>query len=303
MSKSFMLFDKNINLQKNADIIVKFNLMEKDYLVYSLEENEQNSQIFVSRLVSNSDGKYFIDNILPEEKGMLSNIVYNIVILVPTDAQKGTSFDDLSNNLLNKFSVKLSLDYPTMDMQEYFSNCSIAITSKILVNSAIKLYEENLNMQKEELVSTVPTWTAPTLVTAPVPTDVTISEPTSLVQDLDNNIVETNTTISSDLSITPVSDSISDTIILPETVESIPATRVSAMSQEDNSNVINSNPQIDKLAIVSDPSLGINVTQPNLGRNKKAGFANTKYIVIGSVCLVLAVAVVITAYILISNIK
>ena len=36
---------------------------------------------------------------------------------------------------------------------------------------------------------------------------------------------------------------------------------------------------------------------------KKAGFANTKYIVIGTVCLVLAVAVVITAYILIKNMQ
>ena len=34
MNKSFILFDKNNNLQKNAAVIVKFNLNGSDYLVY-----------------------------------------------------------------------------------------------------------------------------------------------------------------------------------------------------------------------------------------------------------------------------
>ena len=40
-----------------------------------------NKQIFVSKLILNSEGKSFIDNILPEEKNKLSNVVYNIIIL------------------------------------------------------------------------------------------------------------------------------------------------------------------------------------------------------------------------------
>ena len=62
------------------------------------------------------------------------------------------------------------------------------------------------------------------------------------------------------------------------------------------------NPQAQKLAIISDPSLGFGISDNNLPK-EKAGFANTKYIVIGTVCLVLAVVVVIVAYILISNMK
>ena len=38
-------------------------------------------------------------------------------------------------------------------------------------------------------------------------------------------------------------------------------------------------------------------------KNRKAGFANSKYVVVGTICLVLAVAVVIVAYFLITNMK
>ena len=41
---------------------------EKDYLIYCIDENEENRQIFVSRLILNSVGEYFIDDIRPEEK-------------------------------------------------------------------------------------------------------------------------------------------------------------------------------------------------------------------------------------------
>ena len=88
MNKKIIVQDKNNNIQKEADTIIKFNFENKDYLIYSIEENEENRQIFVSKLILNSEGKYFIDNILPEENGKLNNIVYNIVILTPTEEKK-----------------------------------------------------------------------------------------------------------------------------------------------------------------------------------------------------------------------
>ena len=60
-----------------------------------------------------------------------------------------------------------------------------------------------------------------------------------------------------------------------------------------------------KLAVVSDPSLnsaGLNL-QPNVARRNSAGNANTKYIIIGTICLVLAIAVVVAAYFVIKNMK
>ena len=43
--------------------IVKLNYENKEYLIYSIDENDQNKQIFISRLISNLEGEYFIENI------------------------------------------------------------------------------------------------------------------------------------------------------------------------------------------------------------------------------------------------
>lgn len=293
MNKNFILLNKSNNLQLNANVVVKFSFEGKEYLVYSIEENEKNNQIFVSKLVLNSEGKWFIDDILLEEKNKLNNIVYTIVILNPTEFQKGVSFESLTNNLFDKFSVKISCDFPDLDIQNYYSNSSIAITSKLLVDTAIKFYSDNL--KKEDTIN-VPTWTAPSEVTSPVPASVDISSNNmnAIVQDVS---VPSNLNLQSSQIVEP---------IVPTEINSNVTGVNSPLNisfQDKNVDNLKSNPQIEKLAIVSDPSLGIGVSQPNIGRTKKAGFANTKYIVIGTICLVLAVAVVVTAYILISNMQ
>ena len=67
------------------------------------------------------------------------------------------------------------------------------------------------------------------------------------------------------------------------------------------------NPQAEKLAIVSDPSLA-SITgtvpiagQPNVAKLNNKGKANVKYIIIGTICILLAIAVVVVAYILIQK--
>lgn len=317
MNNKFILFDKNNNIEKDAQLIVKFNFENNNYLVYSIEENEQNSQIFVSKLVLNSEGNSFIDDISLEEKGKLSNIVYNIVILIPSDIEKGTDFQTLINNLFNKFSVKLLSGLPTLSNQEYYSNCSIAITNNSLVKNALDLYNEKLNVVNETITTDVPTWTAPVEVTAPTPIDgeniPTIEEPTIVSSSIpvvdpiiSSNGLESNMEKTSDASVSL------QNVVVPEVESPSLVVEEPAISSDNNvttpSNDINSssdvilpNPQTEKLAIVSDPSLGIGIQQPNIMQNKKAGFANTKYVVIGTICLVLAIAVIITAYILIKN--
>ena len=307
MNKSFILLDKNSNLQKNATSIVKFNFEEKDYLVYSVDENEQNCQIFVSRLILNSEGKYFLDNLMSEEKNKLNNIVYNIVILLPSEVQKGSTFENSTNNLRDKFFVELSSELPELNSQEYYSNCSIAITNKLLVESAIKLYDDNLLNVNDVKNDVVPTWTAPAPVTAPEPvtsveSNVNNAEVGASVVSVQQPVVETLNLQSSPILENTIPDvEISSVSLTADNSLSKPMESVVSDVSLENKDVVLPNPQTEKLAIVSDPSLGIGVQQPNIGKNKKAGFANTKYIVVGTVCLVLAIAVVVTAFILIKN--
>lgn len=281
MGKSFVVFNKNDNFQKNADIVTRFTYDGRDYLIYSIKENEQNSQVFVSKLIINSEGKYFIENILSEEKGRLNNIVYSIVILIPTESQKGASFDSLVETYLNKISVMLSSDIPTLDSQDYYSNCSIAVTSKLLVDNAIKLYSEKLVKVADNVVSEVPTWTAPDEVISPIPTSVSVQE--SVVSDLNLQSV----TVEQDVNSVDTVKSNSSTCVID--------------TPNDDSLSNSGSLQSDKFAVVSDPSLINIVQQHDSDKLKKAGFVNNKYIVIGTVCLILAVAVVLSAYFLIVN--
>lgn len=346
MNKKIIVQDKNNNIKKEADTIIKFNFENKDYLIYSIEENEENRQIFVSKLILNSEGKYFIDNILPEEKGKLNNIVYNIVILTPTEAKKGIDGLLLINGLTDKFSVKLSTEIPELGEQEYYSNCSIAITSKILVEDAIKFYEENLatNTLNGQTDVLTPTWTLPIENTNPEPV---VTESASIesspitpnvepvVQNIPVNTLTTNDSLTphvpetqnnnlegviSNLNENPniIPTELNSNNIVPQSTtidqQVSPQLAPSSSNQEpqaiqSNNQLVDNlpNPQIDKLggnvAIVSDPSLenvGVAV-QPNVGKMKKAGFAINKYIIIGTVCLLLAVAVVVVAYILIQK--
>ena len=316
MNKNFVLMDKTNNTQRNATAVIKFNYENNDYLIYSIDENEVNKQIFVSKLILNSEGKSFIDNILPEEKNKLSNVVYNIIILTPSNFKKGALANNLLKDIKEKLMVNLSLEIPELGSQEYFANCSIAITNKEFVEDAIKFYNDNLNMEKvQEQIPVTPTWTIPT------EESVEINEPSINQEPMQNNI-----------NISPIPNAMPQTNPQPvipnatsNNIESVPAEPVNIVNPtiETPNQVVTPktvqipniegqelnnipNPQAEKLnnvAVVSDPSLGnsgLNI-QPNIGKQKNAGFTLNKYIVIGTVCILLAIAVVIVAYILIQK--
>ena len=288
MNNKFIL---NANgIKKEAEIIVKFNLENKDYLIYCTDENESNKQVFVSRLTLNSEGRYFIDDITSEEKNKLSGVVYNIVILTPNEAKKGIEAKSLIDKLTNENKVMLSIEMPMLNEQNYYSNCSIAITSKLLVEEAINFFKANLVTKVEEPAPTIPTWSVPTMeVNEPVanaPAEPVVAPITSAPITLNRQVsAEQIFNTSPQAPTQPV----------PNTTPVMPS----------NSTINEPNPQAEKLAVVSDPSLnnaGLNL-QPNVARKGSAGNANTKYIIIGTICLVLAITVVVVAYFLIKNMK
>lgn len=316
MNKNFVLMDKTNNTQRNATAVIKFNYENNDYLIYSIDENEVNKQIFVSKLILNSEGKSFIDNILPEEKNKLSNVVYNIIILTPSNFKKGALANNLLKDIKEKLMVNLSLEIPELGSQEYFANCSIAITNKEFVEDAIKFYNDNLNMEKvQEQNPVTPTWTIPT------EEPVAINEPSINQEPMQNNInispipnamPQTNpqpvipNATSNNIESVPAEpvNIVNPTIETPNQVVTPKTVQIPNIEGQDLNNI--PNPQAEKLnnvAVVSDPSLGksgLNI-QPNIGKQKNAGFTLNKYIVIGTVCILLAIAVVIVAYILIQK--
>lgn len=283
-----LLIDENSNVQKVASTVVKFSYQNKNYLIYSTEENAENSQIFVSELVCNTEGRYFIDSIKDKEK--LSAIVFDIVMLTPNEYKKGGTPAILIDNLSKKHLITLSKDIPDLGVQKYCKDCSIAITKKESIELATKFFEEYLTgeIKKEESMP-LPTWTVPVDNVVPNITP-SINEVSTANQNIIPNFMP-------EVKIDPINNN---------NIQNInePTTPISSMNNQVEENI--PNPQMEKLAISSDPSLnslGIDSrsVQPNLVRTKKAGFANSKYIVIGTICLLLSVAVVVAAIILIKN--
>ena len=323
MNKNFIIMNKNNNTQMQASSLVKFNFNNKDYLVYFIDENEENKQIFVSRLILNSEGKYFIDNIMPEEKAKLSEIVYNIVILIPTNNQKGESADKLLSSLTEKYVLSLSNDIPTLGEQEYYNNCSIAITSKELVALAEVFYNTNLKVEEPALkTSEVPTWEIPSSNEVVQPVEQPVSA-VPIFTSTENGNTSSPAVKAEEpmLNETPVVEPIPPVVnnnsqavnVMPNTTEEMFANTLN--NNVNNNNSINNalpennipNPQAEKLAIVSDPSL-VSITgtapitgQPNVAKLNNKGKANVKYIIIGTICILLAIAVVVVAYILIQK--
>jgi len=306
--------------------LVKFNFNNKDYLVYFIDENEENKQIFVSRLILNSEGKYFIDNIMPEEKAKLSEIVYNIVILIPTNNQKGEPADKLLSSLTEKYTLLLSNDIPTLGEQEYYNNCSIAITSKELVGLAEVFYNTNLKVEEPVLkTSEVPTWEIPSSNEVVQPVEQAVSTVPIFTSAENENTLSPEVKAKEPMvNETPVVEPIPPVVnnnsqatnVIPNTTEEMPANTLNnnLANNSINNNVNNilpennmPNPQAEKLAIVSDPSLA-SITgtvpiagQPNVAKLNNKGKANVKYIIIGTICILLAIAVVVVAYILIQK--
>ena len=62
MDDKFKVVDEN-NLEHNAEVITAFTYKDKDYLVYSVDSDEENSNILVSRLVKDNEGYDVIEDI------------------------------------------------------------------------------------------------------------------------------------------------------------------------------------------------------------------------------------------------
>lgn len=62
MDDKFKVVDEN-GIEHDAEVITAFTYKDKDYLVYSVDSDEENSNILVSRLVKDSEGYDVIEDI------------------------------------------------------------------------------------------------------------------------------------------------------------------------------------------------------------------------------------------------
>ena len=78
-SKNVRVIDEH-NIDRNAKVICKFTIDGNDYVLYSIERDEENDNLFVSKLVKNNDGTSSMVNIDDNsEKQRINEVVKELV--------------------------------------------------------------------------------------------------------------------------------------------------------------------------------------------------------------------------------
>lgn len=82
MDDKFKVVDEE-GIEHTAEVITAFSYKEKEYLVYSVDKDEENANIFVSRLVKDNEGYDVIEDIEDEtEREEVQNVVKEILASV-----------------------------------------------------------------------------------------------------------------------------------------------------------------------------------------------------------------------------
>lgn len=106
--KNIKVIDEH-SIDRSANIICSIDVDGTDYVVYSIKRDEENDNLFISKLIRNNDGTSNMINIDDTtEKSMLADIVKELVTYaINNDADKTTGEVTLSNGRKVKISSVL----------------------------------------------------------------------------------------------------------------------------------------------------------------------------------------------------
>ena len=104
----YELIDDNKNIKMMSLIICTFIYGNNDYCLYSIDKDKEESYIFVSKLVRNSQGYTLDNNFKSGEKGALDDLIASFLSKESIDSlkEKGFAFTDIKLNGICKFNDK-----------------------------------------------------------------------------------------------------------------------------------------------------------------------------------------------------
>ncbi|MBR3162077.1 MAG: hypothetical protein IKF19_05035 [Bacilli bacterium] len=104
----YELIDENNSIKMMALIICTFNYGNVPYCLYSIDRDDTDTNIFVSKLVENSQGCTLDNNFKSGEKEALEDIIMDFLNKTSLDNLKEQGFiiNDLKLNGISKFNEK-----------------------------------------------------------------------------------------------------------------------------------------------------------------------------------------------------
>ena len=134
------LIDVDGNIKFMGNIITGIKYGNELYVMYSINRDIDNDNLFVSKLVNNSNG-YVMDNSFSGgEKGAMDDVIISILSKESMDKlkNKGIEFvNDISLDDINRFSV---------------TNCYVTTYKKNLISDCINYYGFSVNNNKTNTI-------------------------------------------------------------------------------------------------------------------------------------------------------
>lgn len=79
MDDNFKVVDEN-GMEHNAEVVTAFSYKEREYLIYSVDKDEENTNILVSRLVKDEEGYDVLEDIEDDNERLeVQNVVKEIL--------------------------------------------------------------------------------------------------------------------------------------------------------------------------------------------------------------------------------
>ena len=298
MEKSFVVIDKVNSVAFQCYSLFGFVYKNNDYLAYSLSLKEGLCKIFCSRIFSNN-GKYSIADIDSMEKNGIYDIVYNLFVKFPASYSKSGDYQIALDNYLNENDINLINNNFDLGEQNLFSNSVFANSTEDYTYFVKSFYDLFLS---NSFSSTFNSFDATTPYSSPS-SDLFNDSNGLNSYNADTNYTSSNSFANSNFGFdaNSVSDSSSRfNFVLSEN------TAVNNFEPTTNSFTFNDNfnAQYDLNILDQDssssggPSLASNKTKV---LKKSAGFASNSYVIIGTICLIVAAIIVGIAIFIVKN--
>ena len=144
-SKNVKIIDEH-NIDRDANIICGFKLDSSDYVLYWIERDEDNANLFVSKLLKNNDNTFNMLNIEDSmERNNVNNLVKEMVTLaVKSNDDKSVNEITLANGTkISLFSVLFNRDQSINVTKTYVSTVKKAVAKVSSNYYGVSVKEEN----------------------------------------------------------------------------------------------------------------------------------------------------------------
>ena len=335
MNINFVVVDNLNSVAFDCYSLVKFNFNNYNYLLYYLLDNNSKCNVFVSKLLQDSNGMYYISDISDAEKEKLEPVSKNIFAILPNSYSKGIDINKFINDFSFENNIIFSKEIPALNEQGLCSNSNLANSYLEYCNFVRSFYDTILpNVIISPSISSS-VWNIPSSdVNETVSLndykllngngDVDIKTENQSLDLKDNNSIIPGVSVSNtsfDNSST-TSNSVIDNYKIMNPLDFQPSNNTTLgnnyTSYNGYSNTSNTNDNSNFGNVFSkdfnvpyqynnyqDSSSGggNQVIQSNKTKvlKKNAGFASNGYVIIGSICLILSAIIVAIAIILVKN--